>query len=248
MLLVLVIFLFNRKTIDNVLDRTGLLTHLTRERPVEEPPTVVRDEESPSEPAGRPTGRPAAESDDQPTRRPEENDPVSAVDAPDAETEIVVTAEPFEAPPPPEKPLTNEKLRRSRLYFVLVDSDGLISLRPVVRPVYYMDSPLTDTLETLLKGLSSDEISDGLLSLVPAGTSIRGVTIQDGVAYIDFNESFRFNPFGGEGYVSQLKQIVYTATEFPTVKQVQILINGDKLSYLGPESPFIGDPLTRNSL
>ena len=232
MLLVLVVFLFNRKTIDMVLDRTGLLTYLTRERPDEDPPTVVRDEEE----------IPATTSEELDTDLQQEMPSVVS------EPEIVVADEPREEPETPDRPLSSEKLRRSRLFFVLVDSDGSISLEPIVRPVHYMDSPLTDTLQTLLKGLSSDEISDGLLSLVPAGTSLHGVAVRDRTAFIDFNESFRFNPFGEEGYISQLKQIVYTATEFHTVEMVQILINGDKIAYLGPESPFIGDPLTRNSL
>lgn len=232
MLLVLVIFLFNRKTIDSVLDRTGLLTYLSRERTEEEPPTVERNE---SVPTNNSSDKPDSEADD-------------AESLEVAEPEIVVAEEPAEKPENSEKPLSNEKLRRSRLFFVLVDSEGAITVKPLVRPVYYMDSPLTDTLLTLLKGLSSDEISEGLLSLVPAGTSINGILVKDGTAYIDFNESFRFNSFGGEGYVSQLKQIVFTATEFPTVEQVQILINGDKIAYLGPESPFVGDPLSRKSL
>ena len=72
--------------------------------------------------------------------------------------------------------------------------------------------------------------------------------VRDGTAFIDFNESFRFNSFGGEGYTSQLRQIVYTATEFQTVQSVQFLVDGERLSYLGPESPYIGDPLSRESL
>ncbi|MBT3275632.1 MAG: hypothetical protein HN368_20925, partial [Spirochaetales bacterium] len=46
----------------------------------------------------------------------------------------------------------------------------------------------------------------------------------------------------------QLQQIVFTATEFQTVKAVQFLVNGERLSYLGPESPYIGEPLYRESL
>ena len=121
-------------------------------------------------------------------------------------------------------------------------------MRPVNRSVRYVDSPLTDTLNSLLTGLLPSEIGNGLLSLVPKGTEIKGVSVKNGTAFVDFNESFRFNSFGGEGYRSQLRQIVYTATEFQTVAEVQILVNGEKLSYLGPESPFIGEPLNRESL
>ena len=64
---------------------------------------------------------------------------------------------------------------------------------------------------------------------------------------MDFSENFLFNSFGLEGYMGQLKQIIYTATEFPTVKRVQILIEGQVKSYLG-EGIFIGNPLTRETI
>ena len=235
-LLVLVIFLFNRKSIESVLDKTGLLDLITRQQGDGSPEVV---------------------------RLPDEND-IEEVKTPPIEPDPPqISEEPQEEPDLPrivvEEPETQdentsieaerlEKLRRSVLYFVNVDGQGNISLEGVPRPVYYIDSPLTDTLKALLEGLTAEEISDGLLSLVPLGTQIQGVSISDGTAYIDFNESFRFNSFGKEGYRSQLQQIVYTATEFQTVRHVQILVNGNLVSYLGPESPYIGEPLNRESL
>jgi len=56
-----------------------------------------------------------------------------------------------------------------------------------------------------------------------------------------------YNHYGIEGYAGQLKQVVYTATAFPTVQDVQILIEGSKRDYLGGEGVFIGKPLSRNS-
>ena len=232
-LLVLVVFLFNRKTIESVLDRTGLLDHITRQGVDKAPDIVEIPEQAP----------PAATEPPVAAREPE-------ADRPEPEApRIVVEDRPAEQV---EKPIDEagrpEKLRRSTLFFVHVSGEGKISLREVQRPVYYVDSPLTETLETLLLGLSPEEIREGLLSLVPAGSQIQGIRILDGVATIDFNESFRFNAFGKEGYRSQLQQIVFTATEFSTVQSVQILVNGARVSYLGPESPYVGEPLDRESL
>jgi germination protein M len=238
-LLVLVIFLFNRNTIGTVLDKTGLLTYLKRDRPPGDEITVERTDEVEDE-----------------SVQPEEtisvvqnvpDQPIAADDEPQTDIQVAdeIPEEDTETAP---FPSPSQKIRRSRLYFVFVDESGEISLRPIVRPVYYVDSPLTDTLAALLGGLSTDEIRDGLLSLVPEGSEILGIAVREGTAFIDFNESFRFNSFGGEGYKSQLQQIVYTATEFQTVKSVQFLINGERRSYLGPESPYIGEPLTRQSL
>lgn len=234
-LLVLVVFLFNRKTIENVLDKTGLLKHLVREPDEDSVPEILRRQ--PDETA------PPSEAEPDVTE-----DGSDAVEQPPVENVVVAEEDEPEGPPQEVVPPPEMKLRRATLYFVLVDGEGQISMKPVVRSVRYVDSPLTDTLKSLLNGLLPSEIGNGLLSLVPEGTEIKAVYVKNGIAFVDFNESFRFNSFGGEGYASQLRQIVYTATEFQTVAGVQILINGEKLSYLGPESPYIGEPLKRESL
>lgn len=235
-LLILVIFLFNRSTIQTVLDNTGFL-NLFQDEPSQ--PEISRIEEDPPQneklqPAPK---TPAAEKP-----APTEEIPVEVV-IPSAEKEDV----------PPEAGATTDsiqeaKVRRSRLYFVMVDAEGNISLKGVVRPVYYKDSPLTETMNNLLKGLSTAEINMGLLSLIPDGTVLNSVLVRDGTAYLDFSENFLFNSFGVEGYTAQVQQTVFTALEFSTVKRVQILINGKKQDYMGIEGGiFIGEPLTRES-
>jgi germination protein M len=240
-LLVLVVFLFNRNTIESVIDKTGLLTYIKKDRPVIEQPVIERVAETVEETE-------ESEQEETPPSTTDDTQVAEPIIENIPETEIVVSEEELEPEKENELPVLSKKIRRSQLFFVYVDSGGKVSLKSVVRPVYYIDSPLTDTLNSLLNGLSADEISSGLLSLVPAGTQIQGIRIQSGTAFIDFNESFRFNSFGGEGYRSQLQQIVFTATEFQTVKAVQFLVNGERLSYLGPESPYIGEPLYRESL
>jgi len=225
-LLVLVVFLFNRKTIESVLKSTGFLEVIQKEKPEEEdsPPSVTLEEpeeDTVEEEPGEEVVQiiiPEEEPPDSPTEEDEESVP--------------------ELPP---------QMRRSVLYFVKVDDDGNISLKNVVRPIYFDDSPLTQTIKALLKGLTSSELNSGLITLIPDGTNLRSVSVRDGIAYIDFSEEFRFNPFGVEGYYAQLRQIVYTATEFPTVTGVQILINGTVHDYIGPEGISISKPLTRDS-
>ncbi len=144
---------------------------------------------------------------------------------------------------------TEEKpvLRKTRLFFLSVDANGNILMKGVIRPIPQSDSPLRDALETLLKGPTSQEINLGLLTMIPSGTTLRGVTVRGDMAYVDFNESFRFNALGIEAMKAQLRQVVYAATEFPTVKKVQFLIDGKKVDYLGPEGVSIKDPLSRSS-
>ena len=100
----------------------------------------------------------------------------------------------------------------------------------------------------MLSGLTSSELNKGLLSLIPIGTEIHGVTVSNMTATIDFNEALSFNNFGKEGLEAELKQIIFTATEFSTVDKVQILINGQKKQFISTEGVFIGEPLTRSSM
>lgn len=225
-LLVLVVFLFNRKTIENVLRTTGFLEVIQKE---EEP-----DAESPPEV----TLEPQEESGQEEEPRERQIRIIVPEEEPEEEPQEEEEEEVPELPP---------QMRRSVLYFVKVDDNGDIRMKDVVRPVYFEDSPLTETVRALIKGLTPSELNSGLLTLIPDGTVLHSVSVKNGIAFIDFSEEFRFNPFGVEGYYAQLRQIVYTATEFPTVTAVQILINGTIREYIGPEGVSIAEPLTRDS-
>jgi spore germination protein GerM len=139
------------------------------------------------------------------------------------------------------------KSRSASLFFVRIDDDGIIVRQEVKRQIAVSDSPLLDSLAALLKGPSEDEIRKKLVSLVPQGTKLLSAQVRGSTAFLNFNEAFMYNHYGIEGYAGQLKQIVYTATSFPTVQDVQILVEGEKHDYLGGEGVYIGKPLSRNS-
>ena len=172
--------------------------------------------------------------------RTTENPPAAA--EPSAPREATGIAE-KPAAPPVQKPA----VRKTRLFFVAVDASGKLTSRSVIRSVQASDSPLRDTLETLLKGPSSAELNTGLLTMIPMEAKLRGVTVRGDTAYIDFSESFRFNAQGTEAMDAQLKQVVYAATEFPNVKKVQILIEGRKVRSLAAEGVRTDDVLSRAS-
>ncbi len=133
------------------------------------------------------------------------------------------------------------------LYFIKVTDDGRTYPQRVVRPVYYATSPLTETIEALISGPSGDQLDDGLLNLIPDGTRLISAHVQNGTAFLNFNQSFRFNPLGAEGTVAQLLQVIYSSTEFPTVERVQFLVEGEAVDYLGGDGIYIGEPLGRDA-
>jgi spore germination protein GerM len=126
-----------------------------------------------------------------------------------------------------------------------VDRDGAILRIKVSRNIAVSDSPLLDCLNSLLAGPTAEESRKGLRSLIPANTKILSAAIRGATAYISFNEDFQYNTYGIEGYAAQLRQIVWTATEFSTVKDVQILIEGRRIDYLA-EGIWIGSPISRD--
>jgi spore germination protein GerM len=105
---------------------------------------------------------------------------------------------------------------------------------------------LQDTLEALILGPDDGEIRRGLLSLIPPDTRVLSAVIEDGTARINFSEEFQYNTAGMEGFAAQLIQIIWTATEFPNVRDVQILIEGNRIDHLGEGIPIWG-PLNRQS-
>lgn len=145
--------------------------------------------------------------------------------------------------PDPERP--NRVM--TGLYFIRVTDDGRTFPQRVVRPVYYASSPLTETIRTLIEGPSGQELDDGLLNLIPEGTRLISAHVAEGVAFLNFNQSFRFNPLGAEGTVAQLLQIIYSSTEFPTVRSVQFLVEGERVDYLGGDGIYVGEPLGRDA-
>jgi spore germination protein GerM len=149
---------------------------------------------------------------------------------------------------PPQDP--RQSMRQRLLYFVRVDSTGMVFISATKRQVAASGSPLNESLAALLGGPTAQEKRNELTSLIPEGTRLLGVRVSNGTAYINFNERFLFNSFGAEGYIAQLRQVVWTATDSSNVgdnvQNVQILIDGRTTDYLGDNIP-IRAPISRNS-
>lgn len=233
-ILVLIVFLFNRKKIEDVMHATGLLDLLKIERRYDQPPEVRRVE-IPEETPGK-----------QSPTRDTPKEPTIIIEPPEEIVDISPSPQ-KEEEKQPEAQEQERKYRRSNLYFVQVEENGDIQMRKTSRSIYFIDSPLTETMKSLIDGMLPEEIAKGYLSLIPENTRLLSIVIKEDTAFMNFNENFKYNPFGQEGYMAQLKQIVYTATEFPTVKRVQFLIEGQTITYLSPEGIDISKPLSRDS-
>lgn len=242
-LIVGVVFLAQRETILSVIEATGLREILARRFRPDAPELVVDVPPSPSEstdtdPSTTTVQRVAPTHEHEPLSLP----PAEAPRDPD---------ESLPDNPPTEETVldlsTADQTRTASVYFIEVRDDGTIRPAAVQRTISFQDSPLTRTIETLLEGLSVDELNSGLLNLIPEGSRLLGIAVRGGVAYINFSDAFQFNRLGVEGAVAQLKQVVFSATEYATVEAVQFLIEGRQVDYLGGDGVFIGSPLNRDS-
>lgn len=137
---------------------------------------------------------------------------------------------------------------QAAIYLSKITEDEKIELVRVKRTIKYMDAPLTETLKILIQGPNTTERSNDLLSSIPTKTKLISVYIKNNTAFINLSQEFEYNPYGREAALAQVKQIVFTTTEFSSVKNVQLLIEGKIKTYLGGEGIIINKPLTRNDL
>jgi len=256
-LLAVVIFVFNRARFETALKKTGLENLVTRSVP-KEPPVAG----APGSPRG---GTPSVKGKGAPGSAPSGSTPgvrvptqggrgAAPLPPSGSGPAVSISQNPSASGQAASGPATvsrtpakERKIRQSVLYYIRVSSDGTPLLQSITRDVPYDDSPLTDTLRSLLHPLPDREAKEGLVSLIPTGTELLDVTVKNGTAFIDFNDSFRFNSLGAEGFRAELQQVVYTATQFPSVARVQILISGQVHRFLGPEGMAIDKPLSRST-
>ena len=140
---------------------------------------------------------------------------------------------------------TSTSTMKLKLYFIMINSDGSLSRKEIVREMKKSDSPLTDAINAIIDGPLPDE--GNCRTLVSSGCRLLGASVSNSVATLNFSEEFEFNQYGIEGVLGQLQQIVYTATAFPTVESVQFLIEGEHREFLASEGVSIGVPLSRSN-
>lgn len=69
--------------------------------------------------------------------------------------------------------------------------------------------------------------------LLPTGLTVKSVDVKDGTAVIDLSKEIRKLSGGSTGETLFVAMFVNTATEFPNVKEVRFLCEGQPLSKLG---------------
>ena len=124
---------------------------------------------------------------------------------------------------------TTTRLRDVRLFFVRVQEDGIFELKSVLHNIPFDRTPLSRTVEQLLKGPSPQEINKGLHSMLPPELQILGIRIIGATVFLDFNAAFLQIAYLPEVLLAAVKQLVFTLTEYPNVKFLRILVEGQPI-------------------
>ena len=120
-----------------------------------------------------------------------------------------------------------------RLYIYLV---------PEIRTVAKNDVPAQTAIELLTAGPKDAR----LVPVMPVDVQLRSLSIKDHIAYVNFNSKLVDNNSGGSSQELLLvAAIVNTLTEFPTIEQVQILVENQPRATLAGHVD-ISVPLSRS--
>jgi hypothetical protein len=133
-----------------------------------------------------------------------------------------------------------------RVYFFL-DS---LTHQPGLAPILY-EIPKTQAVATAAMGFLLDGPSDmedptrpALITTIPDGTRLLGITIDDGIATVDLSREFESG--GGSASVfGRLAQVVYTLTQFPTVDAVTFKLDGEPVTVFSGEGVLLDHPVGR---
>jgi len=102
----------------------------------------------------------------------------------------------------------------------------------------------TAAMKALLAGPSPAELEAGLRTSVPTGTKLLGISIKKGVATVDLTSQYQSGG-GALSMKARLAQVVYTLTQFPTVRAVLFHLDGEPVNVFSGEGIVLDNPVGR---
>ncbi len=137
-------------------------------------------------------------------------------------------------PVSPSPPVASQPAPRDKAVVYVINpkaKDDQDELMPRTVSLHHSASPVRDAITALLNAKGSP---------LPSGIALRGITIDNGLATLDFSES-PINDTGGEGSQSPaLNALSRTLGQFPEIKQYQIEVKGQPVKSLGEEGTLDG--------
>ena len=157
------------------------------------------------------------------------------------------TPGPIASPGPTPGPTQSPATTTVRAYFILgsfTDNAGLV---PVLREIPATEAVGAAAMTALLAGPNDAELGarPAMYTAIPEGTRFLGLDVAGGIATVNLSREFESG--GGSASVLQrLAQVVYTLTQFPTVKGVELQLDGEPVDVLGGDGKVLRQPATRD--
>lgn len=93
--------------------------------------------------------------------------------------------------------------------------------------------------QLVMESLITGPLREGYYQTMPDGTTIKKISIKDGVCYVDLSSEFN-NTLDTCKDMVTIYSVVNSLCELPTINKVQFLINGEKQEFYRETIPFDG--------
>ena len=168
-----------------------------------------------------------------------------SIEAPSAEPTPGSTDAPGESPATPSPTQTGTTTVRA--YFILGSFQDNAGLVPVLREIPKTQAVGAAAMNELIKGPNDDELGGrpAMYTNIPDGTRFLGLTIDNGIATVNLSKEFSSGGVSAS-VLGRLAQVVYTLTQFPTVKAVKFELDGEPVSTFSGEGVVLDKPVGRS--
>jgi hypothetical protein len=99
-------------------------------------------------------------------------------------------------------------------------------------------------MDALCGGPNDFEEAAGLTSSVPEGTEVLGISVKDKVATVDLSGDYASGG-GSLSMMTRVAQVVYTLTQFKSIRAVQFHLDGEPVDAIGGEGIIVDSPQRR---
>jgi hypothetical protein len=103
-----------------------------------------------------------------------------------------------------------------------------------------------EAVRLLLEGPTAAESAAGVGTVIPAGTRFLSLDIDGGTATVDLTSEYESGG-GSASMFARLAQVVYTLTEFDTVRQVSFMLDGEPVDVFSGEGIVLDEPVARRN-
>lgn len=100
-------------------------------------------------------------------------------------------------------------------------------------------------MEELLAGPNDAEAEVDVFTAIPDGSELLDLEVSGGTATVDLSSEFARGS-GSSAEITRLAQVVFTLTQFPTVDDVVLEIEGERVEVFGSHGIVIDDPMKRS--